>query len=728
MAERPHDAAPAASPEASPQPRRDALLDGLVFVARMFGAPSAPTQLLAGLPLEDGILPEAQFAAAAARAGLVAERLESGPAGLAAGRLPAVIKLADGGAIVVVREEGGRFEAIMPGERPTRARFSLRALGRLDTVAVFALRPEYRFNPTDAVLEPAPSRNWFWGPIRAHWWIFLFAGLGASLTNLLALAMPLFFMNVYDRVVPNNAVETLWVLAIGCAAAGAFDLLIRLLRAYFLDSAGRRLDFYMSTRVFSQVLDIKMAARRQSPGVVASVMRDFESVREFFTSATLVALSDLPFALLFVAVMWAIGGPAAWIPLLAFPAVLIVGGALQYPLHQASRRSAQRQAEKNSIVFEALGGIETVKTARAEGWLRARWEAAVVETASVSHKIAALSQVATNFSAFSVWFTSVAVMVAGVYAVRDQDMTAGALFATVMLSNRALAPLGQIAALLSRCHGALTAFRAVDGLMQAAPDRQANLPRGVHRPTLSGEIEFRGGTFRYGQEPSAVLNGVSFKIDAGERVAVLGRNGSGKSTLLRLVMGLFEPGEGTVLIDGVDLRQIDPADLRRAIGYVPQEVRLFSGTVRDNIAVAAPHVDDAAIMRASHAAALDDWIKQQRQGYARPVGESGQALSGGQRQGVAVARALLEDPRILVFDEPTANMDTTAEQAFVERLGENLSGKTLLVATHRTALLPLVDRLIVVNEGRIVLDGPRDQVLRELSEGRHDAASLRRAG
>ncbi len=727
MNDEPLAAAPSASPEAPP-PRQDALLDGLTFVARLFGAPSAPTQLLAGLPLEDGLLPEAQFAAAAARAGLVAERLEQGSAAIAAGHLPAVLKLADGGALVVVREEGGRFETITPGVRPTRGRLSARALARLDAVAVFALRPEYRFDPMDAVLEPAPSRDWFWAPIRADWWIFVFAGLGASLTNLLALAMPLFFMNVYDRVVPNNAVETLWVLAIGCAAAGAFDLLIRLLRAYFLDSAGRRLDFFMSTRVFGQVLDIKMAARRQSPGVVASVMRDFESVREFFTSATLVAVSDVPFALLFVVVMWAIGGPVAWIPLLAFPAVLIVGGALQYPLHRASRKSAQRQAEKNSIVFEALGGIETVKTARAEGWLRARWEAAVVEAATVSHKIAALSQFATNFSAFSVWFTSVAVMVVGVYAVRDQIMTAGALFATVMLANRALAPLGQIAVLLSRCHGALTAFRAVDMLMRAAPDRPASLPRGVHRPSLSGEIEFRGVQFRYTQEPTPVLSGLSFKMQAGERVAVLGRNGSGKSTLLRLVMGLYEPGEGAVLIDGVDLRQIDPADLRRAVGYVPQEVRLFSGTIRDNIAIAAPHLDDAAVVRAGHAAALDDWIKRQRQGYARPVGESGQALSGGQRQGVAVARALLEDPPILVFDEPTANMDTTAEQAFVERLGQTLAGKTLLVATHRTALLPLVERLIVVNEGKIVLDGPRDQVLRTLSGGQHDAASLRRAG
>lgn len=726
MTDRPHAASPTAASQTPP--RCDALLDGLVFVARMFGAPGAPAQLLAGLPLEDGVLPESQFAAAAARAGLVAERLERGIAGVETGRLPAVLKLADGRALVVVREDGGRFEAIVPGERPTRTRFSGRALRDLDAVAGFALRPEYRFNPADAVLEPAPSREWFWAPIRAHWWIFVFAALGASLTNLLALAMPLFFMNVYDRVVPNNAIETLWVLAIGCAAAGVFDLLIRLLRAYFLDSAGRRLDFFMSTRVFNQVLDIKMAARRQSPGVVASVMRDFESVREFFTSATLAAVSDLPFALLFVAVMWAIGGPVAWIPLLAFPAVMIVGGALQFPLHRASRKSAQRQAEKNSIVFEALSGIETVKTARAEGWLRARWEATVVETASVSHRIAALSQLATNFSAFSVWFTSVAVMVAGVYAVRENVMTAGALFATVMLANRALAPLGQIAALLARCNGALTAFRAVDALMRAAPDRPEKLPRGVHRPTLAGEIEFHDVRFRYAKEPSPVLNGVSFKIAAGERVAVLGRNGSGKSTLLRLVMGLFEPDEGTVTIDGVDLRQIDPADLRRVIGYVPQEVRLFSGTIRDNIAVAAPHVDDAAIVRASHVAALEDWIKRQRQGYARPVGESGQALSGGQRQGVAVARALLEDPPLLVFDEPTANMDTTAEQAFVERLGQSLAGKTLLVATHRTALLPLVDRLIVVNEGKIVLDGPRDQVLRALSAGQHDAASLRRAG
>jgi ATP-binding cassette subfamily C protein LapB len=511
------------------------------------------------------------------------------------------------------------------------------------------------------------------------------------------------------------------VLAAGVLTVFAFDFILRSLRAYFVDVAGKSADIQLASRLFEQLLGMRMANRPPSAGAQANTMREFEHLREFFTSATLVALVDLPFVFLFVGIIYVIGGPVAVVPLVAIPAVVIVGLIMQVPLRMVARRSLREAQQKHAILVESIMGIETVKSACAEGRMQREWENFVGATATTGKRAHTLAALALNFSVVMTQLVTVGVVVFGVFLIQDGLMTVGALVACTILAGRAMAPLGQIAGLLTRYHQAMASLRALDGMMKQEVDRPTS-KRFLHRPTFNGNVEFKNVTFRYPGQKQPALNEVSIKINAGERVAIIGRIGSGKTTLERLMMGLYDPEEGAVLVDGTDIRQIDPVDLRRNIGCVPQDNFLFFGSVRENIALGAPFVDDEMVMRAARAAGADDFVQRHPDGYDMPVGERGSALSGGQRQAVAVARALLFDPPILVLDEPTSNMDHSTENRFVASLREILPGRTLLLITHRGSLLTLVDRLVVLDYGRVVADGPKDSVLQALMRGKIQSA------
>lgn len=703
--------------------RADAIAECLVMAARLYGEAVSLEALTAGLPLEDGRLTPALAARAAQRAGLAARLVKTSLADVKGERLPAILLLADAGACLVLSREGDRAQVLLP-EAPEAAREI--ALGELQagySGHALLLGRLQRFSAGTASERMADTHHWFWGTLRREVPTYAEVALATVLINVFALATPLFFMNVYDRVVPNQAMETLWVLAVGIAIVLAFDLVLKMVRGYFIDVVGRRADLALSSALFARVMDLRLDQPRQPVGTLANNLREFESLREFFTSATLVSIIDLPFILLFLGAIFWIGGLWLVLPvLIALPVVVAVGLALQPALRDHIRRSFAATEAKYSTVIETLAAIEHVKHLNAASQLQRKWESLVDFVARESLTARLLSAFALNFTGWIQAVTSVAVLIVGAYLAADGKLTLGALIACTIIAGRAVAPLTQLAGLLTRYHTATTALNALNKIMEAPVEREPGRTF-VSRPRFEGRVDARGVTFRYpGQEVDA-LREASFAITPGMRIGIVGRMGSGKTTFAKLLIGLYHPRAGNLLVDGIDTRQIDPADLRRNIGYMPQNVVLFSGSIRQNLTMGAPQADDAAMLRAVQLVGLDEHINRNPLGFDMAVGERGDALSGGQKQAVALARALLADPPILLLDEPTASMDTGTEEQFKARLVGTLAGRTLIVITHRESMLTLVDHLIVMDGGRVVAAGAKADVLQALAQGR-----VRKAG
>lgn len=440
-------------------------------------------------------------------------------------------------------------------------------------------------------------------------------------------------------------------------------------------------------------------------------------MRDFITSASVTAFIDLPFALLFVIVIGLIAWPLIFPVLAAMLAVAVYAYVLQYKMHELSETTYRAGALRNATLIESLSALETIKTQAAENVMQSKWEKSVAFVARVNNRMRFLSAAATNGAAEIQQLVNVTVVIVGVYLIGEGMLSMGGLIACTMLSSRAVAPLGQMVGLLLQFQNARISLTSLEQIMGHPVERPADA-NFVHRPDLRGSIEFRDVHFSYPNTQVAALRGVTARIEQGEKVVIIGRVGSGKTTLQKLLLGLYQAEQGTVSVDGVDVRQLDPADLRRNIGYVPQDVTLFYGSLRDNIAMGLPQADDAAVARAARIAGLAEFVDAHPHGYGMLVGERGESLSGGQRQAVAVARALIADPPILLLDEPTAAMDHASEEALKQQLREHAAGKTMIVVTHRTSLLDLVDRIIVVDAGRIVADGPKAQVVEALRQGR----------
>ena len=695
----------------------DPLLSSLETLAYLLDRPTSTDALKAGLPLEDGLLSPALCERAAARAGLSARLVRRSLDQIDSEELPCILLLSNRRSCVLVSVEPGEpYQIIKP--ETSRGVTEIRA-EELQAIyhghCIFA-RPELAFEQRARDVQRESATHWFWSTFWQQWPVYGEVLLAAVLINMFALASPLFVMNVYDRVVPNNAIETLWVLAIGACTVFGFDFILKTLRGYFVDAAGRITDVKLAGNIFEQVLGIKMASRPPSAGAFASQLREFESLRDFFTSATVTTLVDLPFVFFFIAIIWFIGGPVALVPAIAVPIVIIVGLLLQLPLNKIVKRTVREAAQKHGVLVEVINGLETIKSIGAEGRMQRAWEGFVAATSRSGNQARLLSSITVNFAALSANLVTVGVVVVGVYQISEGLMTVGALVAATIISGRAMAPLGQVAGLLTRFHQARTAYQTLDKLMDLEVERPTD-KRFVDRRELQGSIELKGVTLTYPGQKLPALSGISFRINAGEKVALIGRIGSGKTTIEKLLLGLYEPESGAVLIDGTDVRQIDPADLRRNIGCVPQDVYLFQGTVRENITMGTPLADDAAVLRASAIAGVDQFVNRHPLGYDMIVGERGENLSGGQRQAIAVARAMLLDPPVLILDEPTSAMDNGSENRLKNRLGAEIQGRTLILVTHRASLLSLVDRVIVLDNGKVAADGPRDQVLKALAGG-----------
>ncbi len=697
----------------------DPLLGCLVALTRLRHRPLSADALRAGLPLVDNRLTPSLFVRAAARAGLTARILKRRLERISSLVLPAVLMLHEAQACVLldIDTSAGKARVLFPESGGGEEEVALEDLAARYTGYAIFVQPEHRFDERAPEVHNIASRHWFWGTIGRSWRIYRDVVIASLLINLFALASPLFIMNVYDRVVPNNASETLWVLATGVAVVFLFDFLMRTLRGYFIDLAGRKADIGISSAIYERVLGLKMEARPVSVGAFANNLREFETIRDFIASATVTTLVDLPFILLFIGVLALIAGSVAVIPAAAVPLILLYGLIIQGPLRRSVENSFRASAQKNATLIEGLAGAETVKHLGAESQLQRRWEQAVAHIARWSAHSRLLSASAVNVAQLVQQLASVVVVLYGVHLVTAGDMSLGGLIASVILTGRALAPMGQVANLATRYHQASTALKTLNGIMEMPVDRPEDQVF-VSRPRLKGEIEFDNVSFTYPGQKTEALSHVSFRIRPGERVGIIGRVGSGKTTIEKLIEGLYAPTQGAVRIDGTDLRQIDPADLRRNIGYVPQDVTLFFGSVRDNIVLGAPYMDDAAVLRAAELAGVTEFVNPHPLGFEMPVGERGERLSGGQRQSIAVARALLQDPPILLLDEPSNAMDNSSEEMMKNRLAGIMRGKTVIIVTHRASLLALVERVIVLDSGNIVADGPKEQVLEALRQGK----------
>jgi ATP-binding cassette, subfamily C, bacterial LapB len=541
--------------------------------------------------------------------------------------------------------------------------------------------------------------------------------LAAFLVNMFALAMPIFTMNVYDRVVPNRTIETLWVMAVGVAIIVIGDLILRTMRGYFLDWASARMDIKLSASIMQQVLGLRMENKPISVGSFASNLRSFEGVRDFITSATITTMIDMPFGIIFIGVMAWISWPMVIPVLLGAAIMLLYAFSVQTKMHALSETMYRAAALRNATLIESLVGLETVKALGMEGNMQRKWEHSARYLTEVGSKLRLLTQSINNGSAAIQQVIGVVLVLLGVYLVIKGDLTMGGLIACTMLSSRALAPIAQTAGLLAQYHSASTSLESLDEVMNRPVERPLD-SKFLSRSAFMGDIEFREVSFKYPGAEENALTKVSFKIKAGEHVVLLGRMGSGKSTIHKLMLGLYQPTEGAVLIDGIDARQIDPAELRRAVGYVQQDTHLFYGSMRENITMTSPHADDPAVLAAAHAGGIDEFINANPKGFDLLVGERGETLSGGQRQGVGIARALIAKPNILLLDEPTSAMDHSSEDNVKKRLIAAAAGKTIVLITHRSTMFDLVNRIIVVDTGRIVADGPKDMVIEALRTGK----------
>ncbi len=565
-------------------------------------------------------------------------------------------------------------------------------------------------SPRQTSEEGQKKIDWFWGSLSQSKWTYAQVLVAAAVSNFLGLSTSIFIMVVYDMVVPNQAIESLVALTIGVLIALGFDFIIKTTRANFIDKAGKKADARMSRLIFDQLMNMNLASKNAKSGALASIVREFESLRDFFTSATLVMLVDLPFVFLFIYIIYLIGGPLAYVPLAAVPIVMITGIFVQPFLARISADSLESGMSKQGVLVETLNGLETIKATGSAGLMKKRFQDATMSQSDLGLRGRMISQFAIN-SAMSVQqFAQIAVIFYGVFLIQDGTVTMGALIAVVILCGRTLAPLTQLANALTRVNSSRAAYRNINDLMNKPRDR-ASVDNPLSRPKLDGKIEFKNVSFKYPKAGEVTIKDLSFTVEPGEKVAILGKMGSGKSTIARLLCGLYEPDSGSILIDGVDIRQIDPADIRRNVGFMLQETWLFSGSIKENIQMGFAEYPDEHILNVAKISGVDEFVRGNPSGYDFKVRERGEGLSGGQRQSINLARALLHTPSTLILDEPTSSMDSATEKLVLDNLIEWMGDRTLLAITHRNTLVRLATRVLVVDQGTLVADEPPEKLL-----------------
>lgn len=694
----------------------DDLAQCILALARIHGINTTYEALTAGLPLVRQRLMPSTFGRAASRLGFSSRVVKRRLQDLNAALFPVMLVMKNGRACMVTERIAGEetgYRVMFPDLPESTVFCTHEELADNYSGLAIYCRLSSPLNDTRVGIPGGTRKHWFWDVIKDNRRIYRDVLIAALFINLFALAMPLFVMNVYDRVVPNRATETLWVLAAGIFLVFCADLTLRLLRGWYTDLAASRADVKLSSTIMTQVLGLRMDAKPESVGSFASSINSFESIRAFMSSMTILALIDLPFVLLFATVIALIALPLVVPIVIGATLVLLYALAVQKTLHKLSEEVWQAGAQRSGLLVENIQALDTVKSFNAESRVQNVWERTSVFLADRGARLRSLGLSVSSGAQWLQHVCSVSIIVVGVYLIIDQQISQGGLIAAYLLSSRAMAPVSQVASLLTQYFQSANSMSSLNELMAKPVDRPEG-KRWLSRPNLQGKIELQSVSLTYPNSEQPALKNISLRIQPGEHVAIIGRTGSGKSSIQKLVNGLYQPTSGKILIDDANISQIDPGELRQQIGYISQDVVLLNGTLHENITLAAPHADAERITRAINISGLGSLIQEHPDGINMRVGEQGQFLSGGQRQAVAIARAVIHEPRILLFDEPSSFLDNTLEAHVKSQLARFIRRRTLILVTHRTALLDLVDRLIVMDNGEIKADGPKESVLTAL--------------
>ncbi|QKJ23039.1 type I secretion system permease/ATPase [Poseidonibacter lekithochrous] len=707
----------------------NSLLDCLVTYTKFYHKPYTKEALIYGLPIEKGkedpILfsissAKGLFSRAASHAGLKTKFIKRKLENFSKLQLPVILLLKnkhcalldsfsdDRSKIKIISELGGEV---------VEQWYEVESIN--EEYLGYAVLIKKGFNYKESELDKSlniEKKHWFWSTLKLSRSIYFDVIFASFLVNLFVLATPLFTMSVYDRVIPNNAIETLWFFAAGVFVVYILDIFLKLVRSYFLEIAARKSDIIMSSLIFEKILGLKLENIPKPIGAFANTLKNFDMIRSFLTNATLVSFIDLPFTFIFLAVIYYIGGNIVIIPAVVIFLILITGLILKSPIQRNIRKINEVVSKKNSILIEVLNNIETLKSLGNVNHIQWDWEESNGKIAHKGLTSRMLSSFIPQFTAFLIQLNTVGVIIYGVYLINNFQLSMGALIAVVILGSRAVSPMGQAASLITNYEDASNAYNMLNDVMHKEVERPSE-KNFVSHSGFEGKIEFRNVSFSYPNTDVEVLKNVSFVINPGEQVAILGKIGSGKSTILKLVLKLYEPTSGSIFVDDIDLSQIDPADLRRNLGYVSQRVSLFHGTLKENITFRASFVSDYDMAKAAKLSCVDSFANAHPRGYEMEVGENGDGLSGGQIQAVGISRVFLFNYPIMIFDEPTSSMDKQTEKKVLNNMKFNLLNKTMILVTQKMSLLELVDKVIVLNNNSVYINGDKEEVIKLLSEG-----------
>jgi ATP-binding cassette subfamily C protein LapB len=709
---------------------KDPLLECLVIFTKLYNRPFSAEALVADLPVEpDRLTPrlfsvdakgsKSSFSRAAKRAGFTSRLVNYSLKDISPLLLPVILVLRgdkkNEKACILTELSPDRKYAkiILPEIGDAQNWVKTEDLEKEYINFAFLLKPEHHFKDAHKRILQHEKQHWFWGTLKYSKSIYMDVIVASFLINLFVMASPIFTLNIYDRVVPNNAIDTMWVFATGIVVIYLFDITLKFLRSYFLENAAKKSDVIMSSKIYEHVLNLKLASKPKSVGSFASNLKDFDSIRGFFTASSIAAMIDLPFSIIFLFIIYVLGGALVSIPIISGIIIFIYSIIVEKPMRNSVESTYEASAYKNSVLIESLTALETIKALGIGGHSQWKWEEATGDVAQKGLKSKILSNSISTFVNFIIQINTVAMVIGGVYAIGEKQLSMGGLIAIVMLGSRMLAPLAQVASLISNFQQTKTAYDAINNIMQLEVERE-EAKKFVQRPAFNGKIEFQHVSFTYPNTENQVLNDVSFVINPGESIGIIGTNGSGKTTIEKLILGLYEPTEGSILIDGIDIKQIDPADLRRNISYVPQDVILFQGSLKDNIILRSPDADDKNILKVSRFSGVSSFADIHPMGYDMPIGERGDGLSGGQKQSISIARAFIHEAPIVLLDEPTNSMDSTNENNFIKAMKSYTKNRTTILITHKNALLSITQRLILLDQGKIVLDDTYDKVVAKL--------------
>lgn len=704
----------------------DPLMQCLVAMTRLNHTPSSEKVLSHGLPFEPGAdrqrlfsieNPKANFSRAAEKAGFVSKLQKRKLNQIPSLVLPAILTLKDDNACLLldIDFEKKNAKVIIPWLDDNPVQIGLEKLEEEYLGYVFFLKKKYNgVNQDSAAAGILKKKNWFFGTLMKFKGVYGRVLLATFLVNIFVIAGPIFTLNVYDRIIPHNATDTLWVLACGVGLIYIFDLILKNIRTYFLENTARRSDVILSSMLFEQAMNLKLRDKPGSIGSFSSIIKDFDGIRSFFASSAITAFIDLPFSVIFLLVIYSINHLIVLIPLTTVLLILVISIPIRYSIQKTINSTHDATHHRNSVLIESLSNLEAVKAFNAGSSMQWHWEESCGFIAGKSQRSRVISGSLSTITAFLTQVNSVAIIIAGVYLIKDGELTMGGLIAVNILASRSISPMAQAVSLMLNFGQMKAGLKSLNTFMQKDVERPEN-KKFIHRPNLKGDIEFKDVSFNYPEEQSRAISNISFHIKSGERVGIIGAVGSGKSTVGKLLLSLFEPDEGAIFIDGLNINQIDPADLRHNFSYVPQDVTLFSGSVRDNITLKSANASDDAIIRAGKIGGVNTFTDRHPQGMDLQVGERGTRLSGGQRQSVAVSMAFIEKSPIILLDEPTNAMDFNTEAQVIANLGRVTKERTTIIITHKPSILKIVDRLLVMDKSRLVMDGPKDEILARLA-------------